>query len=78
MVIYGITLESIEFLIYFYRSDVFLDILKMILTLLIFSVLSVSETCKENECPEKWHQLESNQQGVTLHTPTFSILFYSQ
>ena len=53
MVIYGITLESIEFLIYFYRSDVFLDILKMILTLLIFSVLSVSETCKENECPEK-------------------------
>ena len=38
MVIYGITLESIEFLIYFYRSDAFLDILKMILTLLIFSV----------------------------------------
>ena len=31
MVIYGITLESIEFLIYFYRSDAFLDILKMIL-----------------------------------------------
>jgi len=53
MVIYGITLESIEFLIYFYRSDAFLDILKMILTLLIFRVLSVSETCKENECPEK-------------------------